>query len=252
MTTISNKDRAEAQAMYEAFNDGFLAPNLSDNGWRRWLAVRDHVLASHECPSTDRRALGYYRHPSINGQTECPECGYLMHEHGWLDCGGDGIVVCPSQNGPFGGQSVTDHARNHTCPTVPVWRPTTADEIQPGWMIRSRDEKNVEATWGIAHHQDRDGDWRTKLGAVLTYDVVGWTYETTTPLPEPEPDQWPEGLVVVLTEVISSEPGTFEDEARAALDALAARGYLDRAAIAGAILPAETIVSQTQQREGTR
>ena len=64
---------------------------------------REQVLAQHECPSTDLRALKHYRHPRLDGQTECPECGYPMHEHGWLDCGGDGIVVCPSLHGPFGG-----------------------------------------------------------------------------------------------------------------------------------------------------
>lgn len=100
MTTISDKDRSEAQAMYDAlFHDHGALGDLSDDNVRRWLAVRDHVLAAHECPSTDRRALGYYRHPRMDGQTECPECGYPMHEHGWLDCGGDGIVVCPSLHG---------------------------------------------------------------------------------------------------------------------------------------------------------
>ena len=50
MTTISDKDRAEAQAMCEAFN-GCVVRAPSDSSVRRWLAVRDHVLAAHECPS---------------------------------------------------------------------------------------------------------------------------------------------------------------------------------------------------------
>ena len=187
MNTISDNERAEAQAMSEAFlGRGELAA-LSDSGVRRWLAVRDHVLAAHECPSTNRRALGHYRHPRMDGQTECPECGYLMHEHGWLDTGGDGIVVCPSLHGPFGGQAVTDHARNHTCPTVPVWRPTTADEIQAGWEVRSRRPDGSEAGWGIAHHRDEDGDWRTEADTILTFATLRWASETTAPAPEPEP-----------------------------------------------------------------
>ena len=129
MTTISDKDRADAQAMAETLA-GQILTALTDDGVRRWLAVRERAFASHTCPSTDRRALGYYRHPRMDGQTECPECGYPMHEHGWLDCGGDGIVVCPSLHGPFGGQAVTDHARNHTCPTVPVWRPPDVAELR--------------------------------------------------------------------------------------------------------------------------
>ena len=53
MTTISDRDRAEAQAMFEvAFGFGLGIPvDLSDDDVRRWLAVRDHVLATHECPT---------------------------------------------------------------------------------------------------------------------------------------------------------------------------------------------------------
>ena len=185
MTTISDKDRADAQAMAETLAEMPLLA-LNDGGVRKWLTIRDLVLAQHGCPSTDRRPLGYYRHPRLDGQTECPECGYPMHEHGWLDCGGDGIVVCPSLQSPFGGQAVTDYARNHTC--QPVWRPTTSAEIQPGWEVRSRSETGMPSSWGIAHHRDEDGDWRTgPEDAVLTYDADGWTCETTEPLPTPDP-----------------------------------------------------------------
>ena len=204
MTTISDKDRTEAQAMAETFAGGALIA-LSDDGIRLWLTIRDQVLAQHGCPSTDRRPLGYYRHPRLDGQTECPECGYPMHEHGWLDCGGDGIVVCPSLHSPFGGQAVTDYARNHTC--QPVWRPTTSAEIQPGWEVRSRSETGMPSSWGIAHHRDEDGDWRTgPEDAVLTYDADGWTCETTAPVPEPEPKPNPARIQVVL-DWASEPPG---------------------------------------------
>ena len=185
MTTISDKDRTEAQVMAESLA-GTTLPAMSDDAILYWLNVRDRVFDSHKCPSTDRRPLKHYRHPRLDGQTECPECGYLMHEHGWLDCGGDGIVVCPSLHGPFGGQAVTDYARNHTCQLV--WRPTTSAEIQPGWEVRSRTEDGTPTSWGIAHHRDEDGDWRTgPEDAVLTYDADGWTCETTAPVPEPNP-----------------------------------------------------------------
>ena len=167
MTTISDKDRAEAQAMFEAIPGcGDLAA-LSDSSVRQWLAVRDHVLAAHECP------------------------------------------------------------------TVPVWRPTTRDEIQPGWEVRSRHSDGREARWGVAHDRDSDGDWCTEADALLTFDRAGWTYETTAPLPEPEP--WPDELVGVVGDALAGteDPGPhWDDDARRVLDALAARGYLDRAAIA--------------------
>ena len=161
MTTISDKDRAEAQAMREAFFHDLVTPYaLSDSDVRRWLAVRDHVLAAHECPS------------------------------------------------------------------LPAWRPTTADEIQPGWEIRSRRRNGSEAGWGVAHHQDEDGDWHTEAGAMLTYEYVSWTYETTAPLPEPEP--WPDEVVESLVKTLS-----VGQDPIAVLDALAALRPGVRAAITG-------------------
>ena len=162
MTTISDKDRAEAQAMFGVYHGRVSLGALSDNFIPRWLAVRDHVLAAHECP------------------------------------------------------------------TVPVWRPTTADEIEPGWEIRSRRRDGFEMNWGTAHHQDEGGDWRTEAGALLTSDSMRWTHETTAPLPEPEP--WDEELVGVVGDAIGMAPGdhTSWQTARAVLDLLAARGLLDR------------------------
>ena len=78
-----------------------------------------------------------------------------------------------------------DAAHAHTC--EPVWRPVPFAEIQAGWMIRSRDDSGFETGWGLAHHQDEDGDWFTEAGSLLTCDRARWTYETTAPEPEPDP-----------------------------------------------------------------
>ena len=37
----------------------------------------------------------YYRHPEVGGTSICPECGYTMHDHGWIDVYRDGYIVCP-------------------------------------------------------------------------------------------------------------------------------------------------------------
>ena len=50
MTTISDKDRADAQALAETFA-GTTLHALPDDGIRRWLAIRNRVLAWHTCPT---------------------------------------------------------------------------------------------------------------------------------------------------------------------------------------------------------
>ena len=37
----------------------------------------------------------YYRHPCDDGKRECGDCGARMHDHGWIDQGMMGRVVCP-------------------------------------------------------------------------------------------------------------------------------------------------------------
>lgn len=53
-------------------------------------------------PPEERKARGwegdvvrYFRHPDVPGDTVCDACGSTMHEHGWLDSGDSGQIVCP-------------------------------------------------------------------------------------------------------------------------------------------------------------
>ena len=95
------------------------------------------------------------------------------------------------------------------------WRPTTAEEIQQGWLIRSRANRGFETSWGVAHRQDNRGDWRTEEETPLTDAYRGWTYETTAPLPEPKPDP---RIPVVIKWAWESADSSDEE---AALDLLA-------------------------------
>lgn len=36
-----------------------------------------------------------FRHPYIDGDKLCTECGRKAHDHGWIDDGGHGMRVCP-------------------------------------------------------------------------------------------------------------------------------------------------------------
>lgn len=41
------------------------------------------------------RVVRRFRYPDISGKSSCKCCGNTMHVHGWIDCGGDGLTVCP-------------------------------------------------------------------------------------------------------------------------------------------------------------
>ena len=68
----------------------------------QWFKNGDHPLDN---PTRDGTTPGgvywegeivrYYRHPSMDGQTKCPICGYIMHDHGWIDTLEGGHIVCP-------------------------------------------------------------------------------------------------------------------------------------------------------------
>lgn len=36
----------------------------------------------------------YYRHPEVEGATQCKQCGVAFHWHGWIDTLEGGHIVC--------------------------------------------------------------------------------------------------------------------------------------------------------------
>lgn len=53
-------------------------------------------------PGAERKAKGwegaivrYFRHPDVDGETTCRQCGVRMHDHGWIDTLEGGHNVCP-------------------------------------------------------------------------------------------------------------------------------------------------------------
>lgn len=52
----------------------------------------------HETGTTfkgEGKIVRYYRHPDHDGSNHCPHCDALLRDHGWIDSGGEGRVVCP-------------------------------------------------------------------------------------------------------------------------------------------------------------
>lgn len=115
---------------------------------------------------------------------------------------------------------------DHVCPSVPVWRATTADEIRKGWEVRARYAGDGEPiAWGVACERTPGGVWVDSEGFPLTSGR--WTIETTAPLPEPEP--WPDELVGGVAMCIDrDEAAWWTGEAVAILDHLAAEGLIER------------------------
>lgn len=37
----------------------------------------------------------YFRHPDLDGSSQCKHCGRVHHEHGWIDTLEGGHIVCP-------------------------------------------------------------------------------------------------------------------------------------------------------------
>jgi len=66
----------------------------------RWLRNGDHPKDYSQPDfkenSYEGEVVRYFRHPSIDGRSLCPQCSNPTHDHGWIDQGGGfGVTVCP-------------------------------------------------------------------------------------------------------------------------------------------------------------
>lgn len=41
------------------------------------------------------KVVRYYRHPDVDGQSNCQHCARIMHDHGWIDTLEGGHNICP-------------------------------------------------------------------------------------------------------------------------------------------------------------
>lgn len=225
MSDLTTEQRARALEMWRAATraDGvseYALPGTINEGHARyWLAAEAHVLAAHECPLSDPEARAWLAvRDHVLAAHECPDVEADARVQAWNTIAQHPFFAdCYQTEGTLTAAMVAklDAAHDHTC--EPVWRPTTADEIEPGWEIRSRHRNGSEATWGVAHRPDDDGDWYTEAGNLLTLATAGWTYETTAPPPEP----WDGELVGLVGDVIGRQA------ARAVLNLLAERGLIE-------------------------
>lgn len=74
-----------------------------DKGDKVWHANFDKVTVRYTTytPEYQRendwegQVVRRYRHPDYDGQSKCPECGFILHVHGWIDTLEQGHRVCP-------------------------------------------------------------------------------------------------------------------------------------------------------------
>jgi hypothetical protein len=61
-----------------------------DNVWRPYEDTG-------KIPTEPRKGeiVRYFRHPTVDDKSVCKKCGDIMHNHGWMDDGGEGKTVCP-------------------------------------------------------------------------------------------------------------------------------------------------------------
>ena len=86
-------------------------------------------------------------------------------------------------------RTVLDEFRAELVAGVTRWQPIEIDEIKPGMRIRATiaSSDRIATYTGVAHYADRDGDWCTEDGRLLT----GWADPTTCevdPASIPDPD----------------------------------------------------------------
>lgn len=73
-------------------------PNDSDRDITDFVEGLEVIkISRHErcLVNAEGDVVRYYRHPRGDGQQECRHCHTVLHNHGWLDTGGEGCLVCP-------------------------------------------------------------------------------------------------------------------------------------------------------------
>ena len=66
----------------------------------QWFRNGDHPDDFSDRAQPDRRecegmVVRYFRHPDVDGSSQCEHCANDMHSHGWIDTLEGGHIVCP-------------------------------------------------------------------------------------------------------------------------------------------------------------
>ena len=60
----------------------------------RWFQNGDHPFDEHVKGTVNEgKLVRRYRTPALDGKDICKDCGYMMHDHGWIDA--PDLTVCP-------------------------------------------------------------------------------------------------------------------------------------------------------------
>lgn len=96
----------------------------------QWFKNGDHpkdrsyeIMVDGDIFLTEGKVVRRFRNPAFSGDKTCDRCGHIYHVHGWIDTGGSGLMVCPSD------YVVTNEAGD-------IY-PTSADEFEMTYNLRA-------------------------------------------------------------------------------------------------------------------
>lgn len=96
----------------------------------QWFKNGDHPNDGNELFFDDGKfhlcegkVVRYFRHPDINGQTNCKHCEKKMHIHGWIDTLEGGHIVCP-------GDWIITGVKNEKYPCKPEIFEATYEKVE--------------------------------------------------------------------------------------------------------------------------
>ena len=108
------------------------------------LVTELQAFAGFKFESHDYTATGgedsivrYYRDPDDSAARECGDCGKVMHDHGWIDHGDHGHVVCPGDYVIFVGGACrgADDKKGSCIPVKAILVESGLFEVRPSLPI---------------------------------------------------------------------------------------------------------------------
>ena len=61
----------------------------------KWYQNGDHPKDEYKQNGHEGKVVRRFRDPDFSGTDTCKTCKHIVHDHGWIDQGMEGLTVCP-------------------------------------------------------------------------------------------------------------------------------------------------------------